>query len=111
LQPKKIALLARDAASDKKAEDPIILDLAKLTDIAHYFVITHGNSERQVRAIADHVVGTLKEHKIPVWHLEGMDDGKWVLIDFGMIIVHVFYREIREFYNLERLWGDAPRIE
>ena len=107
---KRVALLARSAAEDKKAEDPVVLDIRKLTDISQYFLVTHGNSDPHVRAIANNIIDTLKSKKIPVWHVEGLDSGQWVLLDFGMVIVHVFYREVREFYNLERLWGDAPKL-
>ncbi len=110
MHPKKIALLAREIALDKKAEDPVILDLANLTSVAHYFLVMHGNSERHVRAIAEHIRETLKAKKIPIWHLEGMDTGRWVLLDYGLVIVHIFYREIRDFYGLERLWGEAKRL-
>lgn len=110
MQPKRIALLAREAALDKKAEDPLLLNIAKFTSIAHYFVITHGNSSRHVRAIADHILETLKKAKAPAWHIEGLEDGQWILLDFGTVIVHVFYHETRQFYALERLWGEAPRL-
>lgn len=110
MQPKKIAQLIKDAALDKKAEDPIILDVAKHTNVAHYFVITHGNSDRQVRAIAHHIADTLEEKGLKVWHREGMEDGRWVLLDFGSVLAHVFYKETRGFYSLERLWGDAVRV-
>ena len=110
MQPKRIALLAREAADDKKAEDPIVIDVSKLTSLAHYFVITHGNSDRHTRAIAQNIIDVMDSKKIRLWHREGMETGQWVLLDFGSVIVHVFYKEIREFYNLERLWGDAPRL-
>ena len=111
MQPKKIALLAHSAADEKQAEDLVILDIAKLTSISNYFVITHGNSDRHVKAIAEHVREVMKGHKVSLWHLEGMQQGQWVLLDFGSVIVHVFYKETREFYSLERLWGEAPRVE
>lgn len=110
MQPRKIALLAREAADAKQAEEPVVLDLAKLTNVAHYFVIAHGNSDRHVRAIADHIQEVLDKKKVPVWHLEGLENGNWVLLDYGSVIIHVFHRDIREFYGLERLWGDAPRL-
>lgn len=108
--PKKIALLAREAALDKKAEDPVILDLGKLTTVARYFVITHGNTDRHVRAISDHVMEVLREKGVRTWHAEGMDHCQWALIDFGSVIVHVFHGETRNFYALERLWGEAKRL-
>ena len=110
MQPKRIALLAREAANDKKAEDPVILDIAKFTSLAHYFIVTHGNSDRHVRAIAQHIMDTLENQKLKVWHKEGMESGQWVLLDYGSVIIHIFYREIRSFYNLERLWGEAPQL-
>ncbi len=97
-------------ADAKKAEDPVILDLGKLTTVAHYFVVTHGNSDRHVRAIAQHIMESFDRKKIRPLHIEGMESGQWVLLDYGSVIVHVFYREIRDFYGLERLWGDAPRL-
>jgi ribosome-associated protein len=111
LQPKRLALLAKSAAEDKKAEDLVILDISKLSSFAHYFVITHGNSDRQVQAIAHHVEDTLRGKKVKAIHREGVTQGKWALLDYGAVIVHIFYRETREFYGLERLWGDAPRIQ
>ena len=110
MQPKRIALLARDAADEKKAEDPVLLDIAKLSGVAHYFLVTHGNSDRHVKAIAQNVMDTLKTHKAHLLHVEGMRDGRWILLDYGAVIVHIFYHETREFYGLERLWGEAPRI-
>lgn len=110
MQPKSIALLARSAADDKKAEDIVILDVAKLTSLTHYFVIAHGNSDRQVKAIGLHLMDVMKKKKVPVFHSEGLEEGKWVLLDFGSVIAHIFYRETREFYGLERLWGEAKRL-
>ena len=108
MQPKRIALLAREAADAKKAEDPVVLDIAKLTSVAHYFLIAHGNSDRHVKAIAHNIMETLKQEKVPLWHAEGMESGRWVLLDYGSVITHIFYRETRDFYALERLWGEAP---
>jgi len=110
LQAKKIALLARELIEDKKGEEPIILDIAKQTSIAHFFVITHGNSSPHVRAIAENLVESFKKKKLPVYHKEGLDYAEWVLLDFGAVIVHVFHKDKREFYNLESLWGDAKRL-
>ncbi len=102
--------MARELALDKKAESPAVLDLARLTNVAHYFVVLHGNSDRHVRAIAQHIIDSLKMKKVKLWHVEGMDTGQWVLLDYGDVIVHIFYGPVREFYNLERLWGDAGRL-
>lgn len=111
MQPKRIAQLAWKAADAKQAVDPVILDISRYTTLAHYFVIAHGNSDRHVRAIGDHVQEVLELEKVRVWHKEGMSEGKWVLLDFGAVIVHIFYRDLREFYGLERLWGEAPRLK
>ena len=110
MQPKRIALLAREAAEDKKAENPVAIDIARLTSLAHYFVITHGHSERHVRAIAQGIMEAMESKNIRLWHLEGLESGQWILLDYGSVIVHVFYKEVRAFYNLERLWGHAPRL-
>ena len=111
MQPKRIALLAREAADAKQAVDPVILDISRLTAVAHYFLITHGNSDRHVRAIAENIQEELAKKKIPSWHREGISEGRWVLLDYGALIVHVFHRELREFYGLERLWGSAPQVK
>ena len=110
MQPKRIALLAKAAADDKKAEDIVLLDVAKLTSLSHYFLITHGNTDRHARAIAQNIIDQLEAKKIKLWHREGMDHGEWVLLDFGSLIVHIFLKETREYYSLERLWGDAPQL-
>jgi ribosome-associated protein len=107
---KRVALLIRDAAIDKKAEDPIVLDVAKLTNVARYFVITHGNSDRHVRAIAQNIQDCMDDKKVTLWHAEGMEDGRWVLLDYGSVLAHIFYHQTREFYALERLWGEAKQL-
>lgn len=110
MQPRRIAELAWEAADAKQAVDPVILDISRLTTIAHYFIITHGNSDRHVRAIAQNIQDELETKGVRLWHLEGMSEGRWVLLDYGSLVVHVFYRDLREFYGLERLWGNAPRV-
>lgn len=111
MHPKRIADLAWEAADAKQAVDPIILDISKLTTIAHYFLVTHGNSDRHVRAIAQNIQDELQKKDMPPWHLEGMREGRWVLLDYGSLIVHIFYRDLREFYGLERLWGSAAQLK
>jgi len=101
----------REAAEAKQAVEPVILDVSRLTAFAHYFVVTHGNSDRHVRAIAQNIQEELEKEGLPVWHLEGMSEGRWALLDYGPVIVHIFYRDLREFYGLERLWGNAPHLE
>lgn len=106
----EIAKLAADAAADKKARDVVILDIQGLSVIADFFVICSGNSSTQVQAIAKEVREKLGKKNISCKGAEGLDEAKWVLLDFGDIVVHIFRQEEREFYNLERLWGDAQFV-
>ncbi|MFA6601180.1 MAG: ribosome silencing factor [Candidatus Omnitrophota bacterium] len=110
MHAKKLALMIREMALDKKAEEPLVLDVAKLSNIGRYFLLTHGNSDRQVRAIAENIIDKMKEAGVPVWHVEGLEEGRWVLLDYGSVIAHIFHRATREFYALERLWGEAKRL-
>ncbi len=96
---------------NKKGYDVKILNLRKLTTITDYFVICTGDSDTQVKAIADEVDKEMRDEGIKPWHTEGYQALNWVLIDFVDVVVHVFKKEIREFYNLEKLWGDAPTVE
>jgi len=105
-----IAQLARRAAVlalEKKATDIKIFDVHNLTSIADFFVICTGSVDTHVRAIFEHIVHELKKEEIRPWHVEGRERYHWVLIDFVDVVVHVFQPETREFYGLERLWGDA----
>ena len=107
MQARRIAQTTKELIEDKKGEDPVMLDISKQTSIAHFFVITHGNSAPHVRAIAEHVMESMKKKKIPVFHKEGLEAAEWVLLDFGSVIVHVFHKDKREFYSLESLWGNS----
>lgn len=98
------------AALGKKAEGVVVLDMADLTSIADAFIICSGRSNRQVSAIAEHIVRDLKNQGIRPLSVEGKGEGHWVLIDYGHVIIHVFYSETRRFYDLEGLWSDAKRI-
>lgn len=100
-----------DLIFNKKGYDVKIIDLRKLTTITDYFVICTGDSDTQVKAIADEVDKQLRDEGIKSWHTEGYQGLNWVLIDFVDVVVHVFKRETREFYNLEKLWGDAPSVD
>ncbi|HEB91810.1 MAG TPA: ribosome silencing factor [Deltaproteobacteria bacterium] len=100
-----------EAALERKAERPVVMDMRKLTAYADTFIILSGRSDRQVRSIADAVVRTLKENDEQPLGIEGLDDGNWVLIDCNDAIVHVFDDDTRERYDLERLWRDAPRLD
>ena len=100
-----------EAAEDKKAQDIVALNLQGVALFADYFVICHGNSETQVQAIAKEIKDKAVEHGAQAKMLEGYEQARWVLIDLGDIVVHVFHREEREYYNLEKLWVDAARVE
>jgi ribosome-associated protein len=103
--------LAVAAALDKKAMNLDVLSVGALTSIADYFIIASASNERQAAAIADNVVDQLKaELDVRPLLVEGTVPGRWVLVDFGDFIVHVFTEEMRRFYGLERLWGDAPNV-
>jgi ribosome-associated protein len=103
--------LAIGAAEDKKAVDLIVLDLRKAAGFTDFFLITSGTNPRQVRAIADAVMESLAADGAKPAHVEGYDRSEWILIDYFDFIVHVFAPETRVFYGLERLWGNAERIE
>ena len=99
------------AALGKKAMNLVALDVSDLTSFADVFIICSGRSNRQVNAIAEHIQVDLKKHKIKPLSVEGMGDGHWLLLDYGHVIIHIFYDPVREFYDLEGLWVDARRIE
>jgi ribosome-associated protein len=102
---------AVEAALARKAEDLCVLDLRELTSFTDFFVIAHGTSSRQNAAIAEAVVAALKPAGLRPLSVEGRDSADWVLVDYGSIVVHVFSRTAREHYSLEKLWGDAPRLD
>ena len=110
MQPKRLAKFIKNICEDKKGVEPLILDVSKLSDITRYFVIVSGNSSRHVHALADHIVESTKKKKIRPWHVEKDRNFSWIVVDHGDVITHVFYSETRKYYNLERLWGDAPRV-
>jgi ribosome-associated protein len=100
-----------DAVLDMKALDVVVLDVQGLASFADNFIICSGRSHRQVSAIAEHVEKTLKKKGIKPMGVEGLREGHWVLMDYGDVLIHVFYEPIRIFYDLEGLWSDARRIE
>lgn len=108
---KDIMLQMVDAVEDKKAIDVVTLNLEGISLIADYFIICHGNSETQVQAIGASVREKAGELGIRVRGIEGMNTARWVLVDLGDVVVHIFHRDEREFYNLERLWSDAKIVE
>jgi ribosome-associated protein len=99
-----------DAIDDRKGRHLVVLDLRGLSDAADYFVIASGTSDAHVRGMADGVVEALEQVGHPVNHVEGLSSGRWVLLDFVDIVVHLFHPETRAFYRLERLWQDAPPL-
>jgi ribosome-associated protein len=106
----EIAQLAATAAEEKKAQDVTVLDIRGLSVFADYFVICHGNSQTQVQAIATAIKDKLLENNVELKGMEGYQEARWVLMDLGDVVVHVFHKDDREFYGLERLWGDARQV-
>ena len=107
---RKLAEACAQNCLEKKGENVIVLDLENRSSVADFFVICSGSSDRQVTAIADFVANEGRKSGAKVYGEEGVRDGRWALIDFGAVIVHVFQDQLRDFYSLESLWGDAPRV-
>jgi ribosome-associated protein len=107
LTPKTPAKKIAQLALTKKANDVTILDLRKLTDMTDFFVICSADSDVQVKAIADAIVDGTDKLGVSAWHSEGVTQRQWILIDYVDVVVHVFHREARRYYALEKLWGDA----
>ncbi|WP_100406725.1 ribosome silencing factor [Bacillus solitudinis] len=103
--------LAVKVIDDKRAENIVALNMKGISLIADYFVICHGNSEKQVQAISHELKKAFQEEGIDIKRLEGYDQARWVLIDLGDVVVHVFHKDERQYYNLEKLWGDAQTVE
>jgi ribosome-associated protein len=106
----KVALMSR-IATDRKAVDVVVLDMREASSITDYFLICSGGSERQVRAIADAIDEALGPFGLALLGVEGHREGHWILMDYGDVIAHVFSQETREYYALERLWANAPKID
>ena len=104
-------LIIRECIEERKGRDLVVLDLTELTPIADYFVICSGTSSMHTRAISEHIEMSSKKAGFRHLGIEGEQNGRWVLIDYGDIVVHIFVDETRWFYNLERLWGDARRVD
>ena len=102
---------AAQLALELKASDVVALDLANISGATDYFLLASGRSDVQVKAIADNIVEEMKKEDVRPVHVEGLQGGRWVLIDYIDFVVHVFHEEARLFYQLEVLWGDAPRLE
>ena len=108
--PSELVSLALESADDLRARDMVALDLRGLNDATDWFVIASGTSDAHVRGIAQSIVDRLAAAGIRVHHVEGLPTGRWVLLDFVDVVVHLFHPEARAFYQLERLWNDAPRF-
>lgn len=104
------AFLTVQAASNKKAETIKILDLRNLSSFTDYFVVCSGQSDRQVQAIADSVCIELKEDGFTPISIEGYKDGRWIVVDYGDVVIHVFHDALRDYYDIEQLWYDAKRV-
>jgi ribosome-associated protein len=102
---------AVEASLDKKAEDVVVLDLRTASSFTDYFVLATGTNQKQILAIADGVLRVLREKGLRPNHSEGYPRQEWILLDFGGLVVHVFTQRLRAFYDLERLWGGAARLE
>lgn len=105
------ARLAVGAGLDKKALDPVILDISQLSSVAEFFVIMSGTSDRHVKSVAENILDAFRAVGIKPLGDEGLKEGRWVLLDFGEVVVHVFHEPVREYYDIERLWVDAPRLD
>ncbi len=107
-EPLRVAV---EAALAKKATNPLVLDLRELQGVCDYFVIVSGSSDVQVKAIAESVEDRLREIGQRAWHVEGLEGRRWVLLDYVEFVVHVFQEKTRDYYMLDRLWGDARSVE
>lgn len=106
----ELARLCARIALDKKAEDIVILDVRTLTYFTDYFVIMSARSTRHAQGLAEAIEGELSAKRISSKNCEGLREGQWILLDYGDVVVHIFYKEQRAFYDLDGLWHDAPRI-
>jgi ribosome-associated protein len=111
LERSKMVSAITDAAEDRRAEDIVALDVREVSSFTDTFIVVTGTSDRHARSVADAIQSALSELGETALGIEGYDDGRWILIDYGDTIVHVFQHETRTHYDLERLWSDASRIE
>ena len=109
METKEQAMLTGRLADEKKALDVAVIELKGLTDIADYFVLASGTSDRHVRTIAEHVEKSMKEAGVRPYSTEGYQQGRWIIIDYRNVIVHIFLEQLRELYDLESLWIEAKR--
>ncbi|MFJ7737897.1 ribosome silencing factor [Lysinibacillus sp. NPDC097287] len=102
---------AYKAIDDKHGEDIVVLNMEGISLLADYFIIAHGNSDRQVQAIARELQDVAVKEGHEIRRVEGFDGARWILVDLGDVVAHVFHKDERSYYNLERLWGDAPQLD
>ncbi|PZH18249.1 ribosome silencing factor [Staphylococcus aureus] len=108
MNSQELLAIAVDAIDNKKGEDTISLEMKGISDMTDYFVVTHGNNERQVQAIARAVKEVANEQNKEVKRMEGYNEARWILIDLADVVVHVFHKDERNYYNIEKLYQDAP---
>lgn len=111
LDSRQLVKLCRDIALDKKALQPVIIDVRRISSVADYFFICSGSSEPHLKAIADEIHRRLKDAGVHASHHDGYPQSRWVVMDYGDVIIHIFHPELREHYGLELLWGDAKRVK
>ncbi|MDP7162974.1 MAG: ribosome silencing factor [Phycisphaerae bacterium] len=107
---RKLAIDAARLAHDSRGEDIIVLNLRGMSPVTDYFVVVTGTSDRQMRSVADDIKKHGREIGQPVWHVAGRDSARWILLDFVDVVVHIFGAEYRGYYDLELIWGGAPRV-
>jgi len=105
------ARLCLEIIQERKAIDPILMEVGRLTSFTDYFLVASGASSRQVQAISQHMARRMREEGFKPIGIEGEQEGHWVLMDYGDVVVHIFYQPVREFYDLEGLWTEAPRVK
>ncbi|QHS22830.1 ribosome silencing factor [Virgibacillus sp. MSP4-1] len=110
MESKDLLQIVAAASEDKQGKDIVALDMKDVSLIADYFLICHGNNERQVQSIAREIKDKVEESGLDVKKLEGYEQARWVLVDLDDVVCHIFHKEERNYYNLERLWGDAQRV-
>ncbi|KGX88941.1 ribosome silencing factor [Pontibacillus litoralis] len=108
MDSKQLMQVAAKASDDKRAEDIVVLDMNSVSLVADYFIICHASNERQVQAIARNIKEEAEANGMDVQRLEGFEHARWILVDLDDVVCHVFHEDERHYYNLERLWGDAP---
>lgn len=111
LTVKELALKSIRLLQEKKAQDILFLEIDKVSSIADYFIICSGTSRIHTRVLCDYLLENIPGKERPLWHVEGYQEGRWILLDFGGLVVHIFLTEERLFYNLERLWGEAEIVD